>query len=64
MKLFLPSHILEASYSTDKVPHLSGVCQEDGSHSIRTEYLHDTNHTFLGLLAKIKCSICSYQFNI
>lgn len=21
-------------------------------------------HTFLGLLAKIKCSICSYQFNI
>ena len=22
------------------------------------------NHTFLGLLAKIKCSICSYQFNI
>lgn len=20
-------------------------------------------HTFLGLLAKIKCSICSYQFN-
>ena len=22
------------------------------------------SHTFLGLLAKIKCSICSYQFNI
>ena len=21
-------------------------------------------HTFLGLLAKIKCNICSYQFNI
>ena len=22
------------------------------------------HHTFLGLLAKIKCSICSFQFNI
>ena len=24
----------------------------------------ELKHTFLGLLAKIKCSICSYQFNI
>jgi hypothetical protein len=24
----------------------------------------DQKYTFLGLLAKIKCSICSYQFNI
>ena len=43
---------------------------------IRREFCHDQKkhiyplrdppncHTFLGLLAKIKCSICSYQFNI
>jgi hypothetical protein len=24
----------------------------------------EEKYTFLGLLAKIKCSICSYQFNI
>jgi hypothetical protein len=28
------------------------------------EKIERKNHTFLGLLAKIKCSICSYQFNI
>ena len=26
--------------------------------------LYNGKYTFLGLLAKIKCSICSYQFNI
>ena len=31
---------------------------------IKTVSKHFTKHTFLGLLAKIKCSICSYQFNI
>ena len=31
---------------------------------IKTEAQQLTSHTFLGLLAKIKCSICSYQFNI
>ena len=31
---------------------------------IKAETKQEIKHTFLGLLAKIKCSICSYQFNI
>jgi len=36
---------------------------------VRTDYLgfvlkYFSNTSLLGLLAKIKCSICSYQFNI
>jgi hypothetical protein len=31
---------------------------------IKQEFILFANHTFLGLLAKIKCSICSYQFHI
>jgi len=41
---------------------MSGI-EERGSNRKITER-EEKKHTFLGLLAKIKCSICSYQFNI
>ena len=43
-----------------------GKREERGKWSwgIKHPIIARTNHTFLGLLAKIKCSICSYQFNI
>jgi len=45
--------------SDELVPHLSELCQAAEASSIKVGYLHDAD-----LLAKIKCSICSCQFNI
>ena len=56
----------------------AGICLQDfvwdrshnasrGPDLVRSTRMLDRQmlrHTFLGLLAKIKCSICSYQFNI
>jgi len=42
---------------------MNELVEERGSSRKGTERERE-KHTFLGLLAKIKCSICSYQFNI
>jgi len=39
-------------------------CKVEKESSRKRREVHREKHTFLGLLAKIKCSICSYQFNI
>ena len=55
----------EAQYESG---HVASKCLDGASVDVQREY-PDTacpracKHTFLGLLAKIKCSICSYQFN-
>ena len=49
----------EAQSHIDKI--LNVAVEE---HRIKRSREDGTKHTFLGLLAKIKCSICSYQFNI
>ena len=46
------------------VPHALEQGLKEEKSSRRGIVGEDKNHTFLGLLAKIKCSICSYQFNI
>jgi hypothetical protein len=51
--------------SRESVPHRYVNRDTEAVRRIQNK-LHRTliTHTFPGLLAKIKCSICSYQFNI
>jgi hypothetical protein len=46
------------------VPHRRNERARKRRPGTKAEASSYTKHTFLGLLAKIKCSICSYQFNI
>jgi hypothetical protein len=46
------------------VPHRLNGRHQSESLAIKYHENREKTHTFLGLLAKIKCSICSYQFNI
>jgi hypothetical protein len=46
------------------LPHTLGRRQAHGGGGYKRGGKRAEMHTFLGLLAKIKCSICSYQFNI
>ncbi|KAG0567834.1 hypothetical protein KC19_7G165200 [Ceratodon purpureus] len=48
--------------SLESHKHRSPAVQALARYISRREF--SSEHTFLGLLAKIKCSICSYQFNI
>jgi hypothetical protein len=46
------------------VPHGLNERRRSETFAIKRRSEEEKRHTFLGLLAKIKCSICSYQFNI
>jgi hypothetical protein len=51
-------------YPADSTNSLAESIRGNGSRLQKKAQGIVPTHTFLGLLAKIKCSICSYQFNI
>ena len=64
---FAPNHDMSGDISTERVNQCQAIFTPDikGKNSRgRTLGWQFNRLSLLGLLAKIKCSICSYQFNI
>ena len=62
-----PKHIQTPEQEKPELEHVQPINRNSTNNEVHVIYSStfvQGRHTFLGLLAKIKCSICSYQFNI